>query len=135
MAMQRRIPVRTTDVFPEGAYLVGPIEAVMDFNADKRPDGSRPQQVDPETGLLAWAAPVLDADPAARKADKTVTVKFFAKVQPVPPENKSETPFTPVQFVNLTATPYIAETGGRPRLAWSYRADGFAGTMPAKAVA
>lgn len=135
MAMQRRIPVRTADVFPEGAYLVGPVEAVMDFDAPKRPDGTRPQQVDSDTGLLAWAAPVLDADPAARKADKTVTVKFFAKVQPVPPENKSETPFTRVQFVNLTATPYIAETGGRPRLAWSYRADGFVGTAPAKAVA
>lgn len=64
-----------------------------------------------------------------------MTVKFFAKAQPVPPENKSDSPFTPVQFVGLTATPYIAETGGRPRLAWSYRAEDFAATTPTKAVA
>ena len=25
MAMQRRIPVHTADVFPDGAYLVGPV--------------------------------------------------------------------------------------------------------------
>ena len=134
MAMQRRIPVHTADVFPDGAYLVGPVEAVMDFNAAKRPDGSRPQQTDPETGLLVWSVPVLDADPAARKADKTVTIKFVAKVQPVPPENKSGMPFTPVDFCGLTATPYIAETGGRPRLAWSYRADGMS-ALSVKAVA
>ncbi len=36
---------------------------MLDFNTDKRPDGSRPQQVDPESGLLlghASAAMTMD---------------------------------------------------------------------------
>lgn len=123
MAMQRRIKIEHSDMFPVGAFLKGSVEPVMDFNAEKRADGSRPQQTDQETGLLVWQALVLDADEAANKKDTAVTVKFLAKVQPVPPENKSGMPWTPVEFVGLTALPYIDDNGSRPRLAWSFRAE------------
>lgn len=52
MAIKRRMPVEHSDAFPEGAYLVGEVEPVADFNAAQRADGSRPQAADPESGLL-----------------------------------------------------------------------------------
>lgn len=124
MAMQRRIPMRHSDVFPHGAYLVDGFEPVADYNAAQRPDGSRPQAVDQESGLLVWQASVIDADPDAGKKDKSISVKVSAKVQPVPPENKSDTPFTIVEFTGITATPWIDDSGMRPRIAWSIRATG-----------
>jgi hypothetical protein len=122
--MQRRIKVQHGDVFPHGVYAVGSPEPVSDFNAQARQDGSRPQAVDPDTGLLVWGLQVVDADPEAGKRDKTVTVKVSAKVQPVLPENTSGTPFTLVEFAGLTATAWIDDSGPRPRLAWSFRAAG-----------
>ena len=127
MAMQRRFKVGFGDVFPNGAFLKGSVEPVLDFNQEKRPDGSRPQQVDQETGLLVWQVVVLDADEQAGKRDTAVTVKLLAKVQPVPPENKTPFPWTPVEFTGLSALPYIEETAmGRGRIAWSFRAEGMA---------
>lgn len=124
MAIQRRFGVNHRDVFPAGAYLVGPVEAVTDFQAPARPDGSRPQKSDPETGLLLWQVQVLDADEEAGKRDNTVNMKFLAAHQPVPPEPQSGFPFTLVQFVGLTALPYVDDSGSRPRIAWSFRAEG-----------
>ena len=139
MAMQKRFKVGFGDVFPNGAFLKGGVEPVLDFNQEKRPDGSRPQQVDQETGLLVWQVVVLDADEQAGKRDTAVTVKLLAKVQPVPPENKTPFPWTPVEFTGLSALPYIEETAmGRGRIAWSFRAEGMAapgGTAPAKGAA
>ncbi len=123
MAIQRRIKFQHGDVFPAGAFLKGAVEPVLNYDADPRPDGSRPQAVDKETGLLVWQATVLDADEGAGKKDTAVTVKFLAKVQPVPPENKTPFPWTPVEFKGLTALPYVDENGMRPRIAWSFRAD------------
>lgn len=122
MVTQRRIPVAHADVFPEGAFLKGEVEAVLDFDAKKRDDGSRPQATDQESGLLVWQVMVLDADDQAGKKDIAVAVKFSAKHQPVPPENTSGLPWTPVEFDGLTATAWVDDNGFRPRLAWSYRA-------------
>jgi hypothetical protein len=123
MAMQRRFAVAHEDVFPKGAFLKGEVEPVADFNATKREDGSRPQQLDKDSGLPLWQVVVLDADEEAGKKDTAVTVKIAAKFQPVPPENKTPFPWTPVEFVGLTALPYVDDNGTRPRLAWSYKAD------------
>jgi hypothetical protein len=53
-----------------------------------------------------------------------VTVKIAARVQPVPPEAAQGVPFRPVEFDGLTVTPYVNESGGRPRVAYSLRASG-----------
>lgn len=125
MAVQRRINVRHGDVFPHGAYILDAFEPVADFNAPARPDGSRPQSVDKENGLPVWQINVIDADPDAGKKDKTVSVKVASKVQPVPPENKSGTPFTLVEFSGMTVTAWIDDSNKeRPRIAWSIRANG-----------
>lgn len=124
MAMQRRFPVGHADVFPAGAFLKGGVEPVGDFDADKRADGSRPQQLDKDTGLPLWQVMILDADEEAGKKETAISIKIAAKVQPVPPDNTTPFPWTPVEFVGLTALPYVDDNGVRPRLAWSYRADG-----------
>lgn len=123
MAMQKRFRVEHGEVFPAGAFLKGAVEPVADFNAGKREDGSRPQQVDRDTGLLLWQAVVLDADEEAGKRETALTVKFAAKVQPVPPANPTSFPWTPVEFVGLTALAYVDDSGNRPRIAWSFRAE------------
>ena len=137
MAMQKRMRVQHNDVFPKGAYLKGEVEPVFDFNAEKRADGSRPQQADKETGLLVWQAVVLDADEEATKKETALTVKFLGKVRPVPPENKTPFPWTPVVFEGLTALAYVDDSGNRPRIAWSFRAEGMTapGAGAAKAAA
>ena len=124
--------MRCEDVFPVGAFLVGEVEPVADFNAERRADGSRPQQLDKDSGVLMWSVQVLDADPEARKNEKTVSVKIVAPHQPVPPENTSGFPFTAVSFTDLTALPYVDDNGPRPRIAWSFRASGL---VPAGKVA
>jgi hypothetical protein len=123
MAMQRRFAVNHEDVFPAGAEMKGEVQPVADFNAPKREDGSRPQQLDKDTGLPLWQVVVLDADEEAGKKDTAVTVKIAAKFQPVPPANNTPFPWTPVEFVGLTALPYVDDNGNRPRLAWSYKAE------------
>lgn len=123
MAMQKRMKVNHGDVFPMGAFLKGTVEAVADFNAESRPDGSRPQSYDKETGLPVWQVTVIDADEEAGKKDTAITVKFVAKHQPVPPENTTPFPMTPVEFTGLTALAWIDDNGPRPRIAWSYRAE------------
>lgn len=124
MAMQRRFAVAMGDVFPAGAFLTGVVEPVFDFNAAKRADGTRPQQVDADSGLLLWQVQVIDADPAAGKRERAVSVKLVAPHQPVPPSNETPFPFTPVAFEGLTALAWIDDSGPRARIAWSYRATG-----------
>lgn len=131
MAMQKRFKVESTDAFPKGTFLKGNVEKVLDFDAPKDAQGERPQARDKDTGLPLWQATVLDADEEAGKRETALSVKFVAKVQPVPPENKTPFPWTPVEFVGLTALPYAEYTGtkdrdgkDRVRIAWSFRAEG-----------
>lgn len=130
MAIQRHIKIDTSEHFPHGLMIgpsgdTGPVTPVLDFNAPPLAGGAKPQQVDKETGLPLWQVTVLDLDPEAGKRGMVFTVKIAAKHQPVPPENKSGTPFTPVEFVGLTAMPWVDSSGmGNGRIAWSFRAEG-----------
>lgn len=124
MALTNRFKITMLDVFPHGAYLVSEVEPVRDF--DKSSPGRPVQSVDKESGLPVWAVSVLDADPEARRGDKTVTVKLACRHQPVPPEAVAGLPFRPVEFEGLTVTPYVPETKGKPRVAYSLRATGMA---------
>jgi hypothetical protein len=120
VAITNKIPVRFGDVFPHGAFVVGDVEPVRDF--DKSTRERAVQATDRDTGLPVWSVSVLDPDPDARKDAKTVTVKIAAPVQPVPPEAAAGMPIRPVEFDGMTVTPYLAENGGRPRVAYSLRA-------------
>ena len=103
MAMHGQIPVQFGAVFPDGAYAAGGIEMVRDFDRST-PDRSV-QQADKETGLPLWVVEVIDAQENARQ--RTVKVKIAAQVQPVLPPPAPGSPFTPVEFDGMTATPYV----------------------------
>jgi hypothetical protein len=129
MAIARRFKIFHDEVFPFGAYLVGEVGPVFDF--DKSTKDSKVQQVDKDSGLLLWSVEVLDADPEAGKKSKTVTVKLAARVQPAPPEALPGLPFRPVVFQGLSALPYIDDAGKFSRIVWSFKAEAM--TAPGKA--
>ena len=128
MAIARRFKIGHDEVFPFGAYLVGEVGPVFDFERSSKE--LKVQQVDKDSGLLLWSVEVLDADPEAGKKSKTVTVKIGAKVQPVPPEALPGLPFRPVIFQGLSALPYIDDAGKFSRIVWSFKAEAM--TAPAK---
>lgn len=107
--------------FPRGVYVISEVEPVVDYDRSTREN--KVQATDPDTGLPLWQVSCLDADPEAKKSSKTVTVKIPAKVQPVPPENKDGSPFTPVEFEGLTALPWIEQSGDFSKIAWSFKAE------------
>jgi hypothetical protein len=119
MAMPRKINIQFGEVFPHGVYAVSEVTQVRDFDRSTK---DRPvYSVDEDSGLNVWSVDVMDGDPEARKADRQLSIKILAKQQPVlPPSNGL--PFTPVEFEGMTATPYVSDSNGRPRLAWSFRA-------------
>jgi hypothetical protein len=88
------------------------------------------QQADKITGLPLWVIEVIDADPEARQ--RTVKVKVAAQYQPVLPDAPAGSPFVPVEFEGLQATPYVdasrcraKETGKcGARMAYSLKATG-----------
>jgi hypothetical protein len=120
VAINGRFRVSMEDVFPAGAFVIGDVEPVRDF--DRSTPERFAQAKDKETGELLWSVPVLDADESAPKGSKTVIVKISAPVQPVPPEAVAGLPFRPVEFAGLTVTPYVDDK--RNRVAYSVRARG-----------
>ena len=66
MAMPRKVPVSFDIVFPHGAYMVGEISPVRDY--DRSTKENPVQATDPDTGVPIWAVDVVDADPEANKS-------------------------------------------------------------------
>ncbi|GAA3134498.1 plasmid replication, integration and excision activator [Streptosporangium carneum] len=116
MALQGLIPVSFDQVFPHGCYVVGDVEPVKDFDAST--NGRFVQSRDKTTGDPIWQVAVMDADPTVKAGQKTVAVKILSTVQPVPPAPLPDSPFTPVEFDNVTVTPYV---NGAGRLAYSIK--------------
>jgi hypothetical protein len=128
MAQLGPFPVEFGAVFPSGAFAAGAVEKVRDFD---RSSGDRMvQQIDKHTDLPLWVVEVIDADPEARQ--RTVKVKVAAQYQPVLPDAPAGSPFVPVEFEGLTATPWAdtsrchAKDTGRcgARQAYSLKATG-----------
>ena len=129
MSVSQRMRVPFEDVFPNGAYMVGEIEPVEDYELIKaaKAAGRDPGDVqtrDKVTEKRVWSVRVIDADPAARRGKSEVIVKVSADQQPVPPVATPGMPFRPIEFEELTVTPYVDENSGRPRQAFSFRALG-----------
>ena len=128
MTIQSGLPVAHDAVFPNGAFVVGEVTPVEDFDAAKaaREAGKQvdTQSRDKHSGVRLWQVRVIDADELARKGQVEVVVKIAAEVQPVPPELAAGVPFRPVEFDNLTATPWVDTSRSRPRIAWSLKATG-----------
>jgi hypothetical protein len=126
-----KIPVPFTYVFPSGALFLS-VDKLVDFDRIREDDN----QARDENGVRMWVVKVMDQDPEAGKFGRTteVKVKIAAAQQPVPPTGvklPGGITVTPVEFTELTVTPYtdgMACKGERKphkcraRLAWSIRA-------------
>jgi hypothetical protein len=113
-----RFAVEFGEVFPVGAFVLG-VEPSMAFSADA--NAPKAQERDKETGRLVWVVRALDANEEAARFGAEFKVKITADHQPVPPVKISGFPFAPVEFENLTVTPYANNKG---RIAHSFRATG-----------
>jgi hypothetical protein len=121
MAVQTPIPVHFDQVFPNRCYITSEVEPISAFK-----DGQRgAQEVHPVTGDPMWQVTVLDADPNAKGAAKSVKVKISSKYQPVPPAPAEGSPFAEVEFEQMSITPYVVEVmQGRYKVAYSLQARG-----------
>ncbi len=126
MALGRHIPISMDQAFPHGAYAVGGVEQVVDFEASTREQ--KVQAHDRDSGLPVWVISVFDADPDART--KVVRVKIASRTPPVLPQAPSGSPFPAVAFEGLTVTAYVDVSGSRPRLAYSFRATAVRAAIP-----
>jgi hypothetical protein len=126
MAVPRKIRFEYGEVFPELAYAVSEIAPLRNF--DKSSGEVVVQAVDEDTGHPVWTVEVLDGSAEARKSDRHLTVKIASPIQPMlpplPAGYPDKVPFRPVEFTGLTGTPWVDDSGPRPRLAWSFRATG-----------
>jgi hypothetical protein len=126
-----RLPVGMAGVFPAGCHLVpDSITEAQDWDEATR---VRTPAVDKITGKRVYHVRVIDLDPALEGRSREVVVKIAADRMPVPPTRQ---PFEPVEFENLTVTPYV-DTGrcqgrGRcaARMAFSLRATGIKAGRP-----
>ena len=87
-------------------------------------------RIDEVTGLPLFRGTF--ADPAAEKdREKSVTVEFAAKVQPVPPPAASGVPFRPVVLEGMTVQPRAEVSGQAKWITWVIRATGMAAPVSA----
>jgi hypothetical protein len=127
-----RLPVGMAEAFPAGCALVpDSITEAQDWDEATR---VRTPSVDKVTGKRVWNLRVVDMDPTLEGRSREVVVKIAADRMPVPP---TRAPFEPVEFENLTVTPYVdtARCQGRgrcaARIAFSLRATGLKAGRPA----
>jgi hypothetical protein len=119
--------------FPEGLYLVGEIVPVTEYQSQEDRARNRPvrPRTDEATGLLLFRGTF--ADPAAEKdREKSVTVEFAAKAQPVPPAALTGVPFRPVVLEGMTVQPRAEVSGQAKWITWVIRASGMTAPSAAK---
>jgi hypothetical protein len=121
----KRFPMEFDELFPEGAYVVGEITALTEYQSQEDKARNRPvrSRIDEVSGLPIFKVTI--ADPAAEKdRDKSITVEIASRVQPVPPAAVSGLPFRPVVLEGVTVQPR-AETSGQAKwITWVVRATG-----------
>jgi len=128
-----RLPVAMAEVFPAGCHLLpDSITEAQDWDEATR---VRTPAVDKVTGKRVYHVRVVDMDPALEGRSREVVVKIAADRAPVPP---TRAPFEPIEFENLTVTPYVdnGRCQGRSRcgarMAFSLRATGLKAARPAQ---
>jgi hypothetical protein len=119
-----RFPVAQADVFPHGCHLMpDSISEAIDYDEETK---RRSPALDKLTGKPVFQVRVVDMDPELSGRSREVVVKVVADRMPVPPTRAA---FEPVEFENLTVTPYVVDR--TKRLAYSLRASGIRAARPA----
>ncbi|TDC30575.1 transcriptional regulator [Micromonospora sp. KC213] len=109
-----RFSVPFEAVFPHGAVFVP--DSIAEAQDYDEKTGRRTPSKDKLTGQRVWQCRVMDLDPELGARSREVAVKILTDHQPVPPVGA----FQPVEFENLTVTPYV--DNNTKRLMFSYRA-------------
>lgn len=120
-----RLPADFDEWFPEGLYLVGLIVPVTEYQSQEDRTRNRPvrPRLDEVSGRPLYRGTF--ADPSAEKdREKSVTVEFAAKVQPVPPPAIPGVPFRPVVLEGMTVQPRAEVSGQAKWITWVIRATG-----------
>ena len=121
----KRFPIEFDELYPEGAYVVGAVTAVTEYQSPEDKARNRPvrPRIDEASGLPIFKVTI--ADPAAEKdRDKSITVEIAASVQPVPPAAVNGLPFRPVVLEGLTVQPRAEVSGQAKWITWVVRATG-----------
>lgn len=120
-----RFPIAFDDLFPQGAYLMGDIQPLTEYQSQEDKARNRPvrPRIDEATGKRLYRATI--ADPSAEKErDKSISIDIAADVQPVPPEAVGNLPFRPVVLEGLTVQPRAEASGQAKWITWVVRATG-----------
>lgn len=120
-----RFAISFDEVFPQGAFLMGDIQPLTEYQSQEDKARNRPvrPRIDEATGKRLYRATV--ADPSAEKErDKSISVEIAADVQPVPPEAVGNLPFRPVILEGLTVQPRAEVSGQAKWITWVVRATG-----------
>jgi hypothetical protein len=120
-----RFQIEFDAMFPQGLYLIGEIQPLTEYQSQDDRARNRPvrPRIDEATGLPMFRGTF--ADPSAEKErDKSITIDFAAKVQPVPPASVPGLPFAPVVLEGLTVQPRAESTGQAKWVTWVVRATG-----------
>jgi hypothetical protein len=128
-----RLSANFDEWFPEGLFLVGEIVPVTEYQSQEDRARNRPvrPRTDEATGLPLFRGTF--ADPSAEKdREKSVTVEFAAKVQPVPPAAVAGLPFRPVVLEGMTVQPRAEVSGQAKWITWVIRATGMSAPASAK---
>jgi hypothetical protein len=121
----KRFPMEFNELFPQGAYVVGEVTALTEYQSQEDRLRNRPvrSRIDEVSGLPIVTVTI--ADPSAKKdRDKSITVEITSRVQPVPPAAVSGLPFRPVVPEGVTAQPRAETSGQAKRITWVVRATG-----------
>jgi hypothetical protein len=121
----KRFPIEFDELFPEGAYVVGAVTAVTEYQSQEDKARNRPvrPRIDEVSGFPLFKVTI--ADPSAEKdRDKSITIEIAAKVQPVPPPVVNGLPFRPVVLEGLTVQPRAEVSGQAKWITWVVRATG-----------
>jgi hypothetical protein len=121
----KQFPIEFDELFPEGAYVVGAVTAVTEYQSPEDKARNRPvrPRIDEASGLPIFKVTI--ADPAAEKdRDKSITVEIAERVQPIPPAAVNGLPFRPVALEGLTVQPRAEVSGQAKWITWVVRATG-----------
>ncbi|MFE5480756.1 MULTISPECIES: hypothetical protein [Nocardia] len=122
----------TTDfhtAFPMGVMLLGKVEAVTEFNADRNAPKRHQLDFDREgngTGKRLWKATI--TDPTGSNARQTTfDIVFVADQMPTPSADEVAPGFRPIVLEGLMLKPKIVGNGEFKSIGWNVRATGIAG--------
>lgn len=108
MAASDEFAVGMEQMFTGGvAYAMGGPEPEKDW--DRSSPSKFVQKVDPATGLKVWTQIVADPGAAVQRR-----VKILCDDEPVLPEPAAGMPFVAVEFVQMTARPWLNDRGCKP---------------------